>query len=172
MFLESKKAFLEVPKLAGSLGLHNFTHYYWAANINKFTFWTSNWEWVQTLFWANIKLDNPQFPPLCSTTILVNLFPQIHNPVVKRSLKIWFQLRKPLTNYDPSLLCWAITYFCPPKLRHHSEFGIMVCFFSIKGTFRSLETLQLKQNIPQNCFTDSYKSFCYQNTAAFSMHQT
>lgn len=81
----TKKAFLDVPELAGSLSLHNFTHYYWAANTEKLPVWPANWEWSQALVWANSEKDNK--PPVCPSHCSAPLSAWTHFP--KFIIQLW-----------------------------------------------------------------------------------
>lgn len=81
----TKTAFLEVPELAGSLSLHSFTHYYWAANTEKLPVWPANWEWSQALVWANSKADNK--PPVCPSHCSAPLSAWTH--FLKFIIQLW-----------------------------------------------------------------------------------
>lgn len=81
----TKKAFLVVPELAGTLSLHSFTLYYWAANTEKLPVWPANWDWSQALVWANSKADNK--PAVCPSHCSAPLSAWTH--FLKFIIQLW-----------------------------------------------------------------------------------
>lgn len=54
------KIYLERPKSEGGLGLPNFLHYNWAANIPKLTYWV--FSDIDGPVWATMELTSHQPP--------------------------------------------------------------------------------------------------------------
>lgn len=83
--------FLQQHNKKGGLGLPNFRHYYWAADIVKVVHWFYNSEWCKS------ELDSCPFTSLsalitaklpCSISQLITC------PVVRSTLNIWSQFRQ------------------------------------------------------------------------------
>lgn len=138
-----RRVFLEVPKSAGGLDLPNFISYYWAANISKLPYWISTWRNDQGPVWAKMELySEPAINPisLLSSSIPVRSHPQVLNPVLRHSLKIWFQFRKQFHFTHPSLFS--------PLLNNHLSYHpklILRLKLGKNVTLSFLKTFSLKE---------------------------
>lgn len=167
----TKKAFLEVPELAGTLSLHSFTHYYWAANTEKLPVWPANWEWSQALVWANSKADNK--PPVCPSHCSAPLSAWTHFP--KFIIQLWIiehlaSAQEPPTNDARFLTSLVITYF----LHSRAEVQILrnfLGFFFCCPEWNIYVIANLTAEIKISLKTQLYRfvqiqQLCLQNTVA------
>ena len=80
-------------KFNGGLTLTNFQLYYWAAHIQKISFWFKS----VNLPWFNLEAQSCvslSLPALLTSYIPFNLSGSTNNQVVPSTLKIWNQFRK------------------------------------------------------------------------------
>lgn len=76
---------LERSKLEGSLGLPNFLHNYWSANISKLTYWITTFADKEGPLWSTMELQSSlPVSPISSlaSPLPLNLKNHKINPVV------------------------------------------------------------------------------------------
>lgn len=107
---------LQGNRCLGGLALPNFLYYYWAANLQKLTFWMhapqTNW----CLLEARSCLSTSLPALLCSS---LPLSPSRHspNPIVLSTFKIWNQFRRHFKFMTPSVLApLSNNHMFPPSL--------------------------------------------------------
>ena len=157
-----KRAYLEMPKEAGGLGLPHFLFYYWSANISKLNYWISTHENKEGPAWASMELNsNSPLSPISipSGPLPVSVSLQGLSPVVKNTLKIWFQFRKHFHfSQAITLLPLANNHLFPPS-QIDAAFQVWhrngLVFFGdlfVEATFASFNMLQKDHNLPNNHF--------------------
>ncbi|XP_059840837.1 uncharacterized protein LOC132402176 [Hypanus sabinus] len=139
--------------------------YYWANNIRNLIYWKLDLDSPLCPQWVNLECNEVQGYSLFSIlgsslpTDLVKFNKQISNPVVKHTLRIWFQFRKffTLKNFvlDSPIL---LNFFFKPSLTDQA-FSIwkrkgIKCFRDLffEGSLMSFDQLSNKFKLPKSNF--------------------
>lgn len=156
------RALLKRAKSGGGMGLPDFRHYYWAANIRCLAFWNHFYLQPTRPEWTTLELESCgglTLPALLSAPLGRPVPVLISNPVVRHTLRIWAQFRRAYNFNDLSLLSpTASNHLFVPSLRdltfqNWHEKGIK--WFKdlfIDGSFTSFDQLSQKYDLPRSHF--------------------
>uniref|UniRef100_A0A669DKG7 Reverse transcriptase domain-containing protein n=1 Tax=Oreochromis niloticus TaxID=8128 RepID=A0A669DKG7_ORENI len=154
-----RKSILQSSKTDSGLGLPNFRHYYWAANIQKLLHWVHNdppvpaWVQMETAS-SCYSFSSILSSPLPFSPTLVG-----ENPVAKETVTIWRQFRKYFGLLGPSLLTPLLKNcnFAPSNIdaafRGWKDKGLRIVkdLYS-QDTFLSFADLSSKYDLPNSNF--------------------
>ncbi|XP_059823631.1 IQ calmodulin-binding motif-containing protein 1 isoform X1 [Hypanus sabinus] len=94
------KIYLQKAKKEDGLALPNFRFYYWAVNIRYLICWLKDWDGSFSPHWVSLEIKSVlgfALGSILGTSLpfaLSKLPKQIDNPIVKHTLRIWFQFQK------------------------------------------------------------------------------
>ena len=151
------RKFLQKSKKEGGLALPNLRFYYWATNIRNLIHWKQELDMPSCPQWVDMECKAVRGYSLYSILgsslpfDLAKLNKQIYNPIVKYTLRIWFQFRKFFTLNNFVLSSPIIfNFFFQPSLIDQA-FKIwkrngITCFrdLFLDGSFMSFEELSNK----------------------------
>ncbi|CAI5656797.1 unnamed protein product [Oreochromis niloticus] len=119
---------LQQGKLSGGLALPNLMFYYWAANIQKYTYWLNG----PQAAWCCLEAQScfsSSLSALLFSSLPVSLLQFTDNPVLIGSLKIWYQFRRHFNSVSAS----ALTPICNNHLFPPSLVDSSFCIWARKG---------------------------------------
>lgn len=157
-----RKAVLERHKSKGGLGLPNFLHYYWAANVFKLTIWYNTCVQGTGPSWS--LMEQQSCPSTSLSSLLCSPLPitfgvYTENPIVKASIQIWSQFRKHFGNklglismplaqnflFKPSMIDTVFLMWARKGIKNVGDL-----FFD--GSFATFEQLSTKFDLPKSHF--------------------
>lgn len=149
--------YLQEHSKKGGLGLPNFRYYYWAANMIKVVHWFNDSDWY--------KSELNSCPDTSLTALITAKLPYSMSqltlcPVVRSTLRIWFQFRKHFNLLEGSSLAPICNnHFFPPgksdiTFKNWRTKGIQrIKDLYVNGLFVDFKTLATKYMLdPSNLF--------------------
>lgn len=116
------KIYLERPKSEGGLGLPNFLHYNWAANISKLTYWV--FSDIDGPVWATMELTShtstSQTSLLSAPSTACTNTKIFSNLVVFNSIKINYNTKYNTIQFRKHFNFNQMNGFSPLLLNHHT----------------------------------------------------